>query len=107
MKQNKALVTKNCKDMEEKKMGFFQNAKQKVLTTAGALVVACNAMTVPVYAAGTTPITQPLDSLKTPMIAVIGAVGLIILAKKVMEFAQAYQQQDSSSIKIVTVYYIQ
>ena len=32
------------------------------------------------------------------MIAVIGAVGLIILAKNIMEFAQAYQNQDSSSM---------
>ena len=31
-------------------------------------------------------------------IAVIGAVGVIILAKNVMEFAQAYQQQDSSTM---------
>lgn len=28
----------------------------------------------------------------------IGAVGVIILAKNVMEFAQAYQQQDSSTM---------
>ena len=40
----------------------------------------------------------PLDSLKTLVIAVIGAVGVIILAKNVMEFAQAYQQQDSSTM---------
>lgn len=31
-------------------------------------------------------------------IAIIGAVGVIILAKNVMEFAQAYQQQDSSTM---------
>ena len=39
-----------------------------------------------------------LDNLKTLVIAVIGAVGLIILAKNIMEFAQAYQNQDSSSM---------
>ena len=32
------------------------------------------------------------------VLAIIGAVGVIILAKNVMEFAQAYQQQDSSSM---------
>ena len=42
--------------------------------------------------------TQPLENLKTLIIAVIGAVGVIILAKNVMEFAQAYQQQDSSTM---------
>ena len=47
---------------------------------------------------GTTAITQPLDNLKTLDTAIIGAVGLIILAKNVMEFAQAYQQQDSSTM---------
>ena len=47
---------------------------------------------------GTSTITQPLDNLKTLMIAVIGAIGVIILAKNVMEFAQAYQQQDSATM---------
>ena len=47
---------------------------------------------------GTTAITQPLDNLKTLVTAIIGAVGIIILAKNVMEFAQAYQQQDSSTM---------
>lgn len=39
--------------------------------------------------------------VKTLIIAVIGAVGVIILAKNVMEFAQAYQQQDSFTRNIV------
>lgn len=57
-------------------------------------------MTVTVFAAGgdTSAVTKPLDNLKTLVIAVIGAVGVIILAKNVMEFAQAYQQQDSSTM---------
>ena len=52
------------------------------------------------FAAGTdtTTITQPLENLKTLMLAVIGAIGVIILAKNVMEFAQAYQQQDSATM---------
>ena len=33
-------------------------------------------------------VSQPLENLKTLIIAVIGAVGVIILAKNVMEFAQ-------------------
>ena len=49
-------------------------------------------------AANVNSITQPLDNLKTLVIAIIGAVGVIILAKNVMEFAQAYQQQDSSTM---------
>lgn len=55
-------------------------------------------VTVFAAAAGPASITQPLDNLKTIVISVIGAVGVIILAKNVMEFAQAYQQQDSSTM---------
>lgn len=52
------------------------------------------------FAAGgdTSAVTKPLENLKTLIIAVIGAIGIIILAKNVMEFAQAYQQQDSSTM---------
>ena len=66
----------------------------------GAAYLAVNGLPMTVFAAGTgtTAITQPLDNLKTLVIAVIGAVGVIILAKNVMEFAQAYQQQDSSTM---------
>ena len=49
-------------------------------------------------ATGVDSVIQPLSNLKTLVISVIGAVGVIILAKNVMEFAQAYQQQDSSSM---------
>ena len=51
-----------------------------------------------VQATGVDSVTQPLANLKTLVISIIGAVGVIILAKNVMEFAQAYQQQDSSSM---------
>ena len=52
------------------------------------------------FAAGgdTSAVTKPLENLKTLIISVIGAIGIIILAKNVMEFAQAYQQQDSSTM---------
>ena len=73
----------------------------KVLIPAvAATVYSCGKMSVTVFAdgGGTEAVTAPLDSLKTLIIAVIGAIGVIILAKNVMEFAQAYQQQDSSSM---------
>ena len=74
--------------------------RKKVLTVtaivSGIYVAALWVITS--HAAGTEVVTQPLDNLKTLVIAVIGAVGLIILAKNIMEFAQAYQNQDSSSI---------
>ncbi len=72
--------------------------KVLVPSFAGA-VYAMSQMTATVFAAGdTSAVTKPLDNLKTLVIAIIGAVGVIILAKNVMEFAQAYQQQDSSTM---------
>lgn len=78
----------------------LSKAKRAVAAALGAGYMALNAMPMTVFAAdtGTTAITQPLENLKTLVIAVIGAVGVIILAKNVMEFAQAYQQQDSSTM---------
>ena len=70
--------------------------RKKVLTVtaivSGIYVAALWVITS--HAAGTEVVTQPLDNLKTLVIAVIGAVGLIILAKNIMEFAQAvYKSQ--------------
>ena len=94
-------VTTNTTNMEEKGMkGFFKNMKKKVLPSVAGSVTGAMLMTSTCFAAGagTTAVTQPLENLKTLVIAVIGAVGVIILAKNVMEFAQAYQQQDSSTM---------
>ena len=80
--------------------GRLSGAKKAVAAFCGAAYFAMSAAPMTVLAAGggTGAITQPLDNLKTLVIAVIGAVGVIILAKNVMEFAQAYQQQDSSTM---------
>ena len=86
----------------EKKAGKsgLSKAKKAVTAFCGVAYLTANALPMTVLAAGggTSAITQPLDNLKTLVIAVIGAVGVIILAKNVMEFAQAYQQQDSSTM---------
>ncbi len=71
-------------------------SKSKVILSAVTMAVLFAPATC--YAAGAETITAPLENLKTLVIAVIGAVGVIILAKNVMEFAQAYQQQDSSTM---------
>ena len=80
--------------------GFFGNVKKKLIPAVSGSVMAVGLMSTQCFAAatGTSAVTQPLDNLKTLVIAVIGAVGIIILAKNVMEFAQAYQQQDSSTM---------
>ena len=85
-------------------MKRFKEIKKKIVAGVAGAVMAVNMLPTQVFAASggttasTSTITQPLDNLKTLVIAVIGAVGVIILAKNVMEFAQAYQQQDSSTM---------
>lgn len=80
---------------------FYKRFKGIVSGLAAGVVASTLYMPSIVYAAGTgdtSSITAPLTSLKTLVVAIIGAVGVIILAKNVMEFAQAYQQQDSSTM---------
>ena len=94
MRKNEVAVV----EKEENK--GLSKVKKAVAAACGAGYMAMNAMPLTVFAAqagGTQAITQPLDNLKTLVIAIIGAVG-VILAKNVMEFAQAYQQQDSSTM---------
>lgn len=48
--------------------------------------------------AGVDSVIEPLNNLKLLIISIIGIIGIIVLAKNVMEFAQSFQQQDSSSM---------
>lgn len=86
--------TQEVKETGMKKKGFFK----KVVPAGFGAMVSAVLMNTTCFAADTSVVTAPLDNLKTLVIAVIGAIGVIILAKNVMEFAQAYQQQDSSSM---------
>ena len=106
-KENVAVVTDNTTNGGSNMKGLFSGMKKKLVAGAAGAVMAVNMLPIQVFAAtggatggtaDTSAITAPLDSLKTLVIAVIGAVGVIILAKNVMEFAQAYQQQDSSTM---------
>ena len=108
MRKEQITVTYNsvCNSAENKglegkgmKRGLPHFKKRMVPAVSGALMGAM-LMSTTCFAAGTgtSAVTQPLENLKTLIIAVIGAVGVIILAKNVMEFAQAYQQQDSSTM---------
>lgn len=95
MRKNETAVT------DQKHTRGFSKVKKAVVAACGAGCMAANAIPMTVFAAqagGAQGITQPLENLKTLVIAIIGAVGVIILAKNVMEFAQAYQQQDSSTM---------
>lgn len=85
----------------EKDVSVKEGASARKIMS-GVMAVATMTVMMPAtcFAAGTgtAAITQPLENLKTLVIAVIAAVGVIILAKNVMEFAQAYQQQDSATM---------
>ena len=99
-RENVATVTDNTTNGGSNMKGLFNGMKKKVVAGVAGAAMAVNMLPIQVFAAGgdTSAITQPLDNLKTLVIAIIGAVGVIILAKNVMEFAQAYQQQDSSTM---------
>ena len=100
MRKESTAVTTNTSNKVNTMKGFFGNVKKKLIPAVSGSVMAVSLMSTQCFAAatGTSAVTQPLDNLKTLVIAVIGAVGVIILAKNVMEFAQAYQQQDSSTM---------
>lgn len=90
MKLKKVLT-----DMKNRK----RECKNKVIAgTAGMMTAMFMLSTTVMAAGGVDSVTQPLTNLKTLVISIIAAVGVIILAKNVMEFATAYQQQDSASM---------
>lgn len=72
--------------------------KKHIVPMAAGIITAASMYSLPVHATGVSEVLNPINNLKTLVLAIIGAVGVIILAKNVMEFAQAYQQQDSSSM---------
>ena len=86
MRKEQIITTTNNNQMEEKgmKQRFIHFKRKFVPALSGAIMGVM--------------LMSTLENLKTLVIAVIGAVGVIILAKNVMEFAQAYQQQDSSTM---------
>ena len=92
------VTTDNTAEQEEQTMKKVTELKKKAVAAGAGVATFLYAVPVTVFASGTAEITKPLDNLKTLVIAIIGAVGVIILAKNVMEFAQAYQQQDSSTM---------
>lgn len=91
------ILTPDNRVVEKNRMKRFINRVRKNIIPAVSGVITMTAIECTnVMAADTSSVTKPLDNLKTLVIAIIGAIGVIILAKNVMEFAQAYQQQDSS-----------
>ena len=75
-----------------------ENFKKVATILSASMVMTCMQMSTVMAATDTSAVTKPLESLKTLLLAVIGAIGVIILAKNVMEFAQAYQHNDSATM---------
>ncbi len=73
------------------------NIKKAATILSASLYMTCMQVST-VLATDTSSVTKPLENLKTLLLAVIGAIGVIILAKNVMEFAQAYQHNDSATM---------
>lgn len=93
------IMAVNIKVMEKSRMKRFINSvKRKLIPVVSGVLTMMMIECTSVMAADTSSVTKPLDNLKTLVLAIIGAIGVIILAKNVMEFAQAYQQQDSSTM---------
>lgn len=84
--------------MKRKLNQLVGKVRSVVPAMSGAFFMATVNTSMVMAATDTSSVTKPLDNLKTLVIAIIGAIGVIILAKNVMEFAQAYQQQDSSTM---------
>ena len=76
----------------------MKRIKKLVNVVTASAYMTCIQMNTVMAATDTSSVTKPLDSLKTLLLSVIGAVGVIILAKNVMEFAQAYQHNDSAAM---------
>lgn len=93
------ILTPDNRVVEKNRMKRFINrARKNIIPVAAGVITMVAIECTNVLAADTSSVTKPLDNLKTLVIAIIGAIGVIILAKNVMEFAQAYQQQDSSTM---------
>ena len=94
MTRNLSEEVRRQKDMK----GIGKKINKELFPVLSGSVATMEMLCTRVMAADTSSVTKPLDNLKTLVIAIIGAIGVIILAKNVMEFAQAYQQQDSSTM---------
>lgn len=92
------MIRDLVKKMKDKKETVGAKIKINVIPALSGALMMTTIECTNVLATDTSSVTKPLDNLKTLILAIIGAIGVIILAKNVMEFAQAYQQQDSSTM---------
>lgn len=65
-----------------------------LMITAITMMVSSQA----VFAASVDDVLRPFDMIKQLFLGVIACIGVIVLAKNVMEAAQAYQGNDTASL---------
>lgn len=92
--KNVTTVTNKKNNGGNTMKGFFKGMKKKMIPALCGMGMTVSQMSTTCFAsaAGTSAVTAPLESLKTLVIAVIGAVGVIILAKNVMELLSGLWQ---------------
>lgn len=84
-----------------RKQGNNLSPNAKRMAARGVCLACCIVFlaSVPAYAAAdANKVVSGISQLKTLFFSVIGGVGAIIAGKGIMETAQGYQQQDSSSM---------
>lgn len=91
--------------MMEKITGIVKNGLRKAVEHRKMLacaftygVMQANLMICYADTAEKNDVTSGLDTIKTLVLTVIGTIGVIYLAKSILEFATAYQQSDSSGM---------
>lgn len=95
MRKEQIITTTNNNQMEEKGMKQrFIHFKRKFVPALSGAIMGVMLMSTTCFAAGagTSAVTQPLENLKTLIIAVIGAVGVIILAKNISVTVTPYER---------------
>ena len=78
MTRNLLEEVRRQKDMK----GIGKRIKKELFPVLSGSVVMMEMLCTRVMAADTSSVTKPLDNLKTLVIAIIGAIGVIILAKR-------------------------
>ena len=86
MRKEQSIKTNNNQMEEKGMMKRFIHFKKRFVPALSGALMGVMLMSTTCFAAGTgtSAVTQPLENLKTLIIAVIGAVGVIILAKNVI-----------------------
>lgn len=87
----------------KKQEGELNMKRLKTGIKKGFVIVSSGVYSVMLYgnqcfaSSGTNPVMNGISQLKILFTSIIAGIGVIILAKNIMEAAQAYQQQDTPS----------